>query len=89
VTANTEEFYHLASRCDLSLTEEQLTAKYIHELKYTIQERMALQDLYSIDEAQNKAMKVERLQNKALPFKNAIEKIIGGTRTQQGSTSNE
>ena len=82
VTTYTEEFYHLALRCDLSLTEEQQTAKYIHRLKYPIQERVALQDLYSIDKAQNKAMKVERLQNKALPFKNAAERTSGGTRTQ-------
>ena len=50
--------------------EEQQTAKYIHELKYLIQKRVTLQDVYSVDEAQNKAMKVERLQNKTLSFKN-------------------
>jgi len=55
------------SQCDLSLTEEQHTTKYIHRLKYHIQECVALQDLYSVNEAQNKAMKFERLQNKALP----------------------
>ena len=69
MTAYTEEFYYLASRCVLSLTEEKQTAKYIHELKYPIQERVALQDVYSVDEAQNKAMKVKRLQNKTLSFK--------------------
>jgi len=70
------------SRCDLSLTEEQQTTKYIHGLKYSIQKRVDLQDLYSVDEAQNKAMKVERLQNKTLPFKNATERTSDGTRTQ-------
>jgi len=67
---------------DLSLMEEQQTAKYIYRLKYLIQERMDLQDLYCIDEAQSKAMKVERLQNKALPFKNTEERTSGGTGAQ-------
>ena len=67
---------------------EQQTAKYIHELKYPIQERVALQDLYSVDELQNKVMKIERLQNKAFLFKNATERTSGGTRTQQDFTSN-
>ena len=76
-------------QCNLSLTEEQQTIKYIHGLKYPIQERVALQDLYFIDEAQNKAMKVERLQNKTLPFKNAVERTSSGIRTKQDSTSSE
>ena len=67
----------VASRCDLSLSEEQQqTAKYIHTLKYHV----ALQDLYSVDEAHNKVIKVERLQNKALPFKNAAKKTSSGTK---------
>jgi len=51
VTAYTEEFYRLVWQCDLSLMEEQQTAKYIHRLKYLILERMVVQDLYSVDEA--------------------------------------
>jgi len=43
---------------------------------------VALQDLYSVDEAQNKAMKVERLQNKALSFMNAVERTSDDTITQ-------
>jgi len=82
VTTYTEEFYHLTSRYDLSLTEEQQTTKYIHGLKYPIQELVTLQDLYSVDKAQNKTMKVERLQNKALPFKNTAERTFGGIITQ-------
>jgi len=89
VTAYTEEFYRLASWCDLSLTEEQQAAKYIHGLKYPIQERVVFQNLYSVDEAENKAMKVKRLQNNALSFKNSAERTFNDTRTQQGSTSNK
>ena len=58
VTAYTE-FYRLSSRCDLSLTEEQQTSNYINGLKYSIQERVTLQDVVSVDAVQNKAMKIE------------------------------
>ena len=64
-----EEFYCLSSRCDLSLTEEQQISKYINGLKYSIQERVTIQDVFSIDKAQNKAIKIERLQNWALLLK--------------------
>ena len=81
MTTYTEELYCFVSWYDLLLMEEQQTAKYIYRLTYLIKERVDLQDLYSIDEAQNKALKVERLQNKALPFRNATERTSGGTRT--------
>ena len=54
-----EEFYCLSSRCDLSLTEEQQISKYINGLKYSIQERVTIQDVFSIDKAQNKAIKTK------------------------------
>jgi len=50
---------------------------------------VAIQDVFSADEAQNKAMKIERLQNRALSFKGALEKTSGGSRTQQASISSE
>jgi len=49
--------------------EEQHAAKYISGLKYLIQERVILHDVFSIDEAHNKALKIERLQSKAPPFR--------------------
>jgi len=65
VIAYTEKFYYIASQCNLSLTEKQQTAKYIDGLKYPIQERLALQDLYSIE----------------TPFKNTLVRTTSGTRT--------
>jgi len=62
VTTYTEQFYRLSSHCDLSMMEEQQAAKYISGLKYSIQERVILHDVFSVDEAHNKALKVERLQ---------------------------
>jgi len=46
-------------------------------------------DVFSVDEAYNKAMKIERLQNKASPFKSIAEKTSSNIRAQQGSTSGE
>jgi len=45
--------------------------KDISDLKYLFQERVILHDVFSIDEAHNKAMKIERLQNRASPFKSS------------------
>ena len=60
LVAYTEEFYRLSSRCNLSVMEEQIS-KYINGLKYSIQECEAIQDVFSVDEAQNKVMKIEML----------------------------
>jgi len=49
------------------MTEEQQNVKYINGLKYHIQERVALHDVFSIDESHNKTMKIERLQSRAPP----------------------
>jgi len=62
VTAYTEEFYRLASRCDLAMTEEQQATTYISDLKYLIQERVILHNVFSIDETHSKVLKIERLQ---------------------------
>jgi len=55
----TEEFYHLSSRCDLSLIEEHQTSKYINRLKYSIQERMALQDVFVGPKAHHSSFDVD------------------------------
>jgi len=43
------------------MMEEQQTVQYVNRLKYTIQERVALNDMFSVDKAYNKTMKIERL----------------------------
>ena len=70
----TEEFYCILSQCDLSLIEEQETSRYTNGLKYFIQECVAIQDVFSANEAHNKAIKIERLQSRALPFKGAAKR---------------
>jgi len=87
VTAYTEEFYRLASRCDLVMTEEQQVTKYISGLKYPIQECVILHDVFSVDEAHIKALKVESLQSKAPPFRRStpFEKCTSGAGVQPSS----
>jgi len=43
--------------------------------------------MFFVDEAHNKTIKIERLQNRALPIKSVGEKTSSSTRTQQSSTS--
>jgi len=47
---------------DLSMTEEQQAAKYISVIKYSTQEHVIIHDVFSIEEAHNKALNIERLQ---------------------------
>jgi len=56
-----EEFYRLSLWYELSMTEEHQTMKYVNGLRYTIQELVALHDVFFVDETHNKVMKIERL----------------------------
>ena len=87
--AYTDEFYCLSSRCGLSMTDEQQTAKYISGLKYHIQERVILHDVFSVDGAHNKAMKIERLHNKSPPLRRLMstEEPLDGERIQSSFTT--
>jgi len=87
--AYTEEFYCLSSRCKLSMKDEQQTTKYISRLKYPIQERVILHDMFSVDEAHNKTMKIERLHNRVSPFRRSmlLEDPLGGEGIQPSSTT--
>jgi len=63
------------------MTDEHQTAKYIIMLKYPIQDRVILHDVFSVDEAHNKTTKIERLKSRALPFKSVAEKTSSSIRT--------
>ena len=66
-------------------------AKYISGLKYSIQERVILHDVFSVDEAHNRASKIERLQSSAPPFKHLMpnEKPSGGKGIQLSSMTDD
>jgi len=71
------------------MRKEQQATKYISGLNYSIQECVILHDVFSIDEAHNKALKIERLQSRAPPFRRPvpIEESASGTRVQLSSTT--
>ena len=61
--------------------------KYINGLGYTIQEHVALHDVFSVDEAHNNAMKIKRLQSRAQLFRRqlSIEEPVKGDGVQPSS----
>ena len=48
-------------RCNLAESEDQQVARYINGLNDTIQDRLMMQKIWSIDQAQALALKAERL----------------------------
>ncbi|GJV70581.1 transposon ty3-I gag-pol polyprotein, partial [Tanacetum coccineum] len=60
----TGEFLRLQARCNLRETDEQSAARYISGLNSLIQERLSLTLIWSVDQAQNMAMKAERIASK-------------------------
>ncbi|GJZ12993.1 transposon ty3-I gag-pol polyprotein [Tanacetum coccineum] len=60
----TGEFLRLQARCNLKEINEQSTARYISGLNSSIQERLSLTPIWSVDQVQNMAMKAERLASK-------------------------
>jgi hypothetical protein len=61
VSEYTEEFLRLQVRCHLGETEDQQVARYINGLNDAIQDRLMMQQIWSLDQAQALALKAERL----------------------------
>ncbi|KAE8672853.1 putative CCCH-type zinc finger family protein [Hibiscus syriacus] len=60
----TEEFYQLVARNDLSETEEQMVARYLGGLRQPFQDVLSLHSLWSVSEAYQRALAVEKQQNR-------------------------
>ncbi|KAJ0977916.1 hypothetical protein J5N97_013390 [Dioscorea zingiberensis] len=60
----TEDFYQLIARNDLSETEEQLVARYLGDLYQPLQDVLSLHSLWTVSEAYQRALTVEKLQNR-------------------------
>ncbi|PHT93309.1 hypothetical protein T459_01191 [Capsicum annuum] len=60
VSDYTEEFLRLQVRYNLSENEDQQVARYINGLNDSIQERLGIQQIWSIDQAQTLSLKAER-----------------------------
>ena len=55
----TEEFLRLQVRCNLAETEDQQVARYINGLNEVIRDKLVMQSIWSIDQAQALALKAE------------------------------
>lgn len=54
----TDEFFRLSIHSDNREEEEELAARYVNGLSYTIQDELALQSVDSMDKAYQLALKV-------------------------------
>ena len=59
-----ETFHQLVVRVDLKESEEQMVARYLSELKPSIQDVLSLQSLWNVLEAYNQALLVEKQQTR-------------------------
>jgi hypothetical protein len=65
----TEKFYELMARVDLQEKEEQMVARYLSGLKPPIQDSLVLYVIFTVSEAYNRALVVEKqLARKALQY---------------------
>ncbi|KAE8672984.1 hypothetical protein F3Y22_tig00111832pilonHSYRG00073 [Hibiscus syriacus] len=60
----TEEFYQLVAQNDLSETEEQMVTRYLGGLHQPLQDVISLHSLWSVSEAYQRALAVEKQQNR-------------------------
>lgn len=94
VNEYTEEFYRLNARVNLSETEDQLIAHYIGSLKLAIQDRLALQGVWTMTDVVNLAMKVENQINRSSTrtlnnFRRPTQEAFSTPKESTISSSNE
>lgn len=82
ITDYTTEFYQLVARNDLAETEEQLVSRYIGGLHQQFQDTLNLFDLFTVAEAKQKALQLEKQWKKK--FSSGFNWISGA---QSGKTS--
>ncbi|XP_020887735.1 uncharacterized protein LOC110230088 [Arabidopsis lyrata subsp. lyrata] len=68
VTEYTAEFLRFSERNDLGETENQKVARYISGLKGSIQEKMGLQTVWTVQEASSLALKAELIEKSSRGF---------------------
>ncbi|KAJ0978464.1 hypothetical protein J5N97_013938 [Dioscorea zingiberensis] len=65
----TDDFYQLIARNDLSETEEQLVARYLGGLRQPLQDVLSLHSLWTVSEAYQHALTVEKQHNRRPPIR--------------------
>ncbi|XP_039160932.1 uncharacterized protein LOC120289682 [Eucalyptus grandis] len=71
VQVYTEEFLRLSAHNNLAESEAQQTARYINGLRLNIQDRVSLHHLFSVEDAQEMARKVEMQLERTSPINRA------------------
>ena len=66
----THEFYQLSIRVDHQETDEQLAARYMNCLKFSIQDELSMHRVCGMEEACQLALKAEEKQNRQFPQTN-------------------
>jgi hypothetical protein len=59
VSTYIKEFLRLQTRCNLNENEDQQVVRYVNELNYNVQDYLAMQGIWSADQAQNLALRAE------------------------------
>jgi hypothetical protein len=59
VSTYTEEFLRLQTRCNLNENEDHQVMRYMNGLNYSVQDYLAMQGIWSVDQAQNLALRAE------------------------------
>ena len=66
----TNEFYQLSIRVDHQETDEQLVARYVNCLKFSIQDELSMHRVRNVEEAYQLALKAEEKQNRQFVQRN-------------------
>ncbi|KAG5534031.1 hypothetical protein RHGRI_022247 [Rhododendron griersonianum] len=77
----TEAFHQLVARVDLNESEDQMVARYISGLSITIQDALAMQTLWTVSEAYNRALVAEKQEKRK--FSRSGQQYQGGTKSGQ------
>ena len=83
----TTEFYQLMARNDLGKTDDQLVSKYIGGLQIQYQDTLNMFDLYSVSDAYQKALQLERQAKRrpsVLPWTGVGSRGVGQQETVRG-----
>ncbi|XP_026433502.1 uncharacterized protein LOC113330924 [Papaver somniferum] len=76
----TKEFYQLVARNDINETEEQLLARYIGGLRMQYQDSLNLFDIYSVSEAYQRALSLEKQYARRVSHTNWSTHTQGGVK---------